>query len=325
VLTDRSAIPRRHAGFALLAVLLMSAPASWAQGISVGKREFAVTRAVEDPLVADELQWPSLRYIKRRAGQLDEPARVMEVAGEFSKTVTPNFGVALGGSWLHLEPDQGSSITGFANLDIRLKYAFFESVAHEAIVSAGLAWEIGGTGRRAVGADPFDVVTPALFFGKGFGDLPDRVAWLRPLAATGELGARLPTRATTKAVRTEGSLVHVDVQRNPNSLLWGVVLEYSLSYLQAFVRDVGLGAPVKELIPVVEIAAETALDRGAAGKTNGTINPGIIWQGDKIQIGLQAVIPMNDRTGNNVGVQASLTLFLDELFPNSLGRPLFGR
>jgi hypothetical protein len=59
--------------------------------------------------------------------------------------------------------------------------------------------------------------------------------------------------------------------------------------------------------------------------TDGTINPGIIWQGDTMQIGLQAVIPMNDRTGTNVGAQASLTLFLDELFPKGLGRPLFGR
>jgi len=39
---------------------------------------------------------------------------------------------------------------------------------------------------------------------------------------------------------------------------------------------------------------------------------------------VEAIIPINERTGTNVGVIAQLHFFLDDLFPDSLGRPLFG-
>jgi hypothetical protein len=42
--------------------------------------------------------------------------------------------------------------------------------------------EWGDTGASKVGAESFSVLTPTVFFGKGAGDLPDDVAWLRPFA-----------------------------------------------------------------------------------------------------------------------------------------------
>ena len=65
----------------------------------------------------------------------------------------------------------------------------------------------------------------------------------------------------------------------------------------------------------------TALDRGASG-TTGTVNPGIIWAGQNIQLAIEAVIPINRRSGDSVGVLAQLHFFLDDLFPQTLGRPL---
>jgi hypothetical protein len=85
-----------------------------------------------------------------------------------------------------------------------------------------------------------------------------------------------------------------------------------------------LPAPVDRLIPLVEFAMETPLNRGADGPTTGTINPGVIWAGKYFQVGMEAVIPINEHTGNNVGVIAQLHFFLDDLFPHSIGRPLFG-
>jgi len=308
-----------------VAVALITSVQAQAQPLWVGKREFAVTRAVEDPLVADELLLPAIRHIKQPATRREPPARQTHISGELLKTLTPNVGLALAGSLIHRDPDGAPTVTGFDNLEVRLKYAFVASRAHEAIISAGVGWEVGGTGRKAAGANSFDGVTPTLFWGKGFGDLPDDLRLLKPLAVTGLLGAAIPTRAETRTTRVTGGQVLVDVQRNPNALEWGFVVEYSLPYLQSFVKDVGLRTPFKDMIPVVELAFETFLDRGAGGKTNGTVNPGIFWLGDVLQIGLEAVIPINERTGKNVGVQASLTFFLEELFPKSLGRPLFGR
>jgi hypothetical protein len=101
----------------------------------------------------------------------------------------------------------------------------------------------------------------------------------------------------------------------------GLSLQYSLPYLQSFVQDVGLTAPFNRMIPVVEFAMSTALDRGASG-TTGTVNPGIIWAGQNIQWAIEAVIPVNRRSGDSVGVLAQLHFFLDDLFPQTLGRPL---
>jgi hypothetical protein len=54
------------------------------------------------------------------------------------------------------------------------------------------------------------------------------------------------------------------------------------------------------------------------------VNPGILWAGKSFQVGVEAIIPVNTRTGSNVGVIAQLHFFLDDLFPTTLGRPIFG-
>ena len=59
------------------------------------------------------------------------------------------------------------------------------------------------------------------------------------------------------------------------------------------------------------------------GQTTGTVNPGLIWFGKYIQLGVEATVPINSRTGKNVGVLGLVHFFIDDLFPHSLGRPLF--
>jgi hypothetical protein len=116
----------------------------------------------------------------------------------------------------------------------------------------------------------------------------------------------------------------IEIERHPNTVEWGFALEYSVIYLQEQVKDIGLRAPFDRLIPLVEFALETPLDRGEAGQTTGTINPGLIWSGKYFQVGAEAIIPINSRTGSDLGFIAQLHFYLDDLFPHSLGRPLFG-
>lgn len=310
-------------------ILALAVGTAAAHGL-VGKRFLPSTLRIEDPFVADELSFPSLLHIKEPAKN-DEPAtRETEISGEFSKRITPNLGISLEGELAHLDPDGKPSQTGFRNLEIGLKYQFFKSVAHETVLSLGLEWEVGGSGRKAVEAESFDRVKPALFWGKGFGDLPDALSFLKPLAVTGVVGGNIPTRgSTTKTkieVKPDGDVeVEVEKERHPNIFQWGFAVEYSIPYLQSFVKDVGLPAPFNRMIPVVELNFETFLDRGKGGKTNGTVNPGIIWAGKFFQIGLEAVFPINERTGKNVGVIGLLHFFLDDLFPGNLGQPIFGK
>ncbi len=298
--------------FFCLAAWLAAAHPAFSHGFA-GDRFFPATLATDDPFVANELSLPTLQYIRQPGSP---PAKTLDLSSDISLRLTSNFGVEAADGY-QLQKSPGSRLrTGFVNLELGSKYQFFVSPEHETILSLGLNAEIGGTGRRSIGADRFSTVTPALFFGKGFGDLLDSVGALRPLAVTGLVGVSFPTQSS---VREEG-----EVARVPNNLEWGVALEYSLIYLQGQVKDIGLRAPFNRLIPLVEFAMETPLNRGRS-PTTGTVNPGVIWSGKYFQVGVEAVIPINAHTGNNVGVLAQLHFYLDDLFPTLFGQPLLAK
>jgi hypothetical protein len=46
--------------------------------------------------------------------------------------------------------------------------------------------------------------------------------------------------------------------------------------------------------------------------------------GDYFQVGVEAIIPINSASGTNIGAIAQLHFYLDDIFPNTIGRPLFG-
>jgi hypothetical protein len=282
----------------------------------IGQRFFPATLAIDDPFVADELSLPTVLHIKNRGSEEGPPTLQTDLSGEFSKRLSPNLGVSLGGTYTLLDPDPGKSVSGFDNMEVSLKYVFWKSAAHETLLSAGVSWDIGGTGSKKIGAESFDTVTPQLFFGKGFGDLPTAVEWLRPLALTGALGLDIPTRRfnQTISVNDDGE-VEVERELNAKTMQWGFSVQYNLQYLQSFVRDVGLPAPFNRMIPLVEFAMQTPIEGRQAGHTTGTINPGVIWFGRYCQLGIEAVIPVNTRTGKNVGVLGQIHFYLDDIAP----------
>jgi len=128
----------------------------------------------------------------------------------------------------------------------------------------------------------------------------------------------------TRMALDDGAGLEPEVERNPVTLSWGFSLQYQLSYLPVVTGGAGLASPFDGLIPLVEIPLETCLNRGCGGQTTGTVNPGLVWVGKSLQLGLEAVIPMNSRSGKNVGVLGLVHFFFEELFPGSLGRPVFG-
>ena len=290
-----------------------------------GKRFFPSTLTIDDPFVSDELSLPTFFHIKQPGDSGTPPGQVTSLPGEFSKRIFPDLGLTLAGDWNLLDPaSNGKTESGTGNLEMTLKYQFFTSAAHETILSAAFGWEAGGTGRKKIGAESFDVFKPALLFGKGLGDLPDQLAWMKPFAVTGLVEGVLPTRSGNKtfSLNDDGDL-EIEIEKNPNVLHWGFAVMYSLPYLQSFVKDVGLPAIIRQLIPIVEIDINNPLDRGFAGKTTGTVNPGIIWAGKYFQLGLEAVVPINERTGKNVGIRGQVHFFIDDIFPNTLGKPPF--
>lgn len=308
--------------FALL--FLLSTPVdSWAHGYA-GKRFFPTTISIEDPFVSDELSF-IFNYLKE-SGEGDEPpVDAFELPVEYTKRITPHFGISIGDDFRRLDPVGEGSEYGFGNLEVGAKFQFFTSAQHEALFSVGVGAEIGGTGNSSVEAESFSTISPAFFFGKGFGDLPDSLKYLRPLAVTGVLGLNFPTRGSSRTQTIDEDTMEImpELEQNPITFSYGFAVEYSLQYLQSFVKDTGLAPPFSRMILVVELPFETGLNRGSDGETAGFINPGIIWVGKYIQLGIEAQIPINDRSGKNVGVLGIIHFFIDDMFPNTLGRPIF--
>jgi len=310
--------------FWLVCVACELGATGWAYGHGfAGARFFPATLSTDDPFVADELSLPTVSTIETPDGG---GTRQVDISVDIAKRITPQFAIEIGETLTALNPHEGRAVNGFGNLELSGKYQFLKNDAHEAIVSLGLGVEIGGTGSRSIGADSFSTWVPGIFFGKGFGDLPDVLRFLKPLAITGLAGVAIPTSASTRSVTVDDRTGEreVEIERHPDVLEWGFALEYSVIYLQSQVQDMHLPAPVDRLIPLVEFALETPLNRGARGQTTGTINPGVIWAGKYFQVGAEAIVPINEGTGTNVGVIAQLHFFMDDLFPHSLGRPLFG-
>ena len=310
------------AGMAALVALFATTRQVCGHGFA-GARFFPATLTTDDPFVADELSLPTFNTI-RTSG--DGGTREIDFSVDIAKRITPNFGIQIGEGFTSLNSSDGQTVTGFDNLELGAKYQLLENDAHEAIVSVGLDMEVGGTGARSVGSDPFSTWAPAIFFGKGFGDLPDSVRFLKPFALTGQLGVAFPSSASSRTVTIgeASGLRSVDIEQHPDSLEWGFALEYSLIYLESQVKDLHLHAPFDRMIPLVEFALETPLNRGQGGQTTGTVNPGVLWAGQHCQFGVEAIVPVNQRTGNNVGVIAQMHFYLDDIFPHSFGRPLFG-
>ena len=169
---------------ALAALVLAVLPATGLAHGVVGKRFFPATIATDDPFVSDELSLPTASSTRTDASGDEPSSRERSISGEFSKRITPDFGVSIGLEHQRSSPDGQPAVHGFGNMELGFKYQFFRDEASESLVSAGLGWEVGGTGSKSVGADPFSTLTPTLFFGKGFGDLPGGASFLRPFALT---------------------------------------------------------------------------------------------------------------------------------------------
>jgi len=302
----------------LMTVAIPWSPA-YAHGVA-GDRFFPSTIATDDPFVADELSLPTVAHFKTA----DDPsARETDISAEWSKRLTQNLGVSFSGGWTQLDTPGQPRVRGFQNFETSLMYQAVTSARHEAVVSLGVTGEWGGTGSAAVGAESYGVVTPTLSFGKGLGDLPRSVSWLRPAAVTGAIGYAVPTRSTQLVQDPDCPDCALARQGIVRSVEWGVALEYSLRYLHDQVKDLGLPNFVNQLTPLVEVAGSTPAANAYGAPTTGTVSPGLLWSGRSLQLGVEAQIPINRASGRDVGVVFQIHWFLDDLFPRSLGRPLW--
>lgn len=273
----------------------------------VGDRFFPSTLATVVPTPADFVNFPQLMQLP------DTGSREIDFPFSYSKLITPDWSVSFTANYRMV--DRGGTRSGFDDWVLGTQYEVYSNAEHEFVFSAGGTLALGGTGSSDIGAKSFSTLTPTLYVGKGFGDLSDSLAWLRPVNVTATLGVALPTESTTLTGATA-----VD---NPDILQWGFALEYSL-LTNAHSADKGNAHRFAEgLVPLVEFAMQTPLNGPSAGQTTGTINPGVIWVGEYAQLGVEAIVPINASSGRDIGVRAQLHLYLGNIFSNGIGKPIF--
>jgi hypothetical protein len=298
-----------------LALLLAALPCSDAFAhCFVGARFFPATLATDDPCVADEMSLPTISW-SRTADM--PPATEWDVSADISKRITEDLGISIGDTWSQIRGPGGPTRAGFAALETTLQYQLLKDREHELVMLLGLIVDWGGTGASNSGiGTPYSTLTPTYYFGKGFGDLPDEAGWLRAFAVTGQVGYQIPTRS-------------FDLVQNafiPQVLVWGASIQYSMPYLKSEILDLQLPDFINHLIPIVEAKMSTPVGNNFGNNfvTTGTINPGVIWVGSYFQVGLEAQVPVNAASGHGIGMLGQLHLYLDDIFPTTVGQPLLG-
>ncbi len=288
--------------FGIAIALTGLAPSANAHG-RAGARFFPSTIAIEDPAVADELTLP---IFSRFNG-------AREIEGEYSRRLARFFSVSIEAGRTR-EAEDGEILSGFENIETSFRYQFLTSAKHETILSAGLGIEWGGTGSARLELAPYNSWAPTLFFGKGLGDLPENLRYLRPLALTGQAAYVIPGRR----IAEDGDPIASEFNG-------GFTVQYSLSYLNSQIRGLALPGFFARLTPVTEFSFAKAVHRGEGESVTGTIQPGFFWIGKYFQLGAEAVVPLNDRSGRRTGFALQAHFFLDDIFPGTIGKPLWGR
>ena len=294
-----------RAGWGALAAIAASLNLCAAHAHAVcGDRIFPATLGIDDPGVGDELALPTLTYLPSNSGG----SREFDATFSYTKTIFPGFGLSVtdGPSW------QSPGGYGWGDVNTEAKYNFFCLPGHEFMGSVGLNVDWANSSVRGMG-NSYNTFTPVIDLGKGFGDLPKSLNLLRPIAITAELSEDLPSQG-----QTNGNL-------NSHNLNWGFTVQYSLPYYNSHVGEIGNDF-VKHLIPLVEFTFSKPISNYAPGtnQTTGTIQPGVVYSADKWQFALEAIIPVNGASGHGAGVVGEMHYYFDDIFPNSLGKPIFG-
>lgn len=251
-----------------------------AHGI-VGDRYFPPTVVVDDPFAANEIHAVGGRSANIGFDRVSAANGNIVVLGGGVEPVS-GLGIALDGVYRSPNGNLDNVGSGFDNLYYRVKQETWTNEHHEFQLSFGLSGEIANTGSK--GADGYSNYVPSLLFAKGLGDLPEELAWLKPAAVTGVLGYQVPS-----------------IRNAPQSINWGLTLQYSFMYLNDHVRPTGWNDFANRLIAVVEFPMQTCMNQACKNQVIGSVNPGVVYVGDYFNIATELVVPSSATSGKGTG------------------------
>ncbi|MGH8283694.1 MAG: hypothetical protein ACRESE_07600 [Gammaproteobacteria bacterium] len=261
-----------------------------------GMRLFPATLSFDDPGIGAELPFVFSHIYADGTEQ-------NVLSASFTKPILPDFSLAFSTDYQSLVPGGLPAIHGWDNFAVAGAYQLYENDSSESIGMLSLADSIGDTGSRAIGST-YSTWSPEFAFGQGLGEVSAN--WLKPAAITGAVSVDIPTNGSV-----------------PRMLNWAFSLQYSIPYMQDFVKYMGIKAPFNNFIPIIEFPMQTCLDNGCHGETTGYVDPGVIWLGHYFQWGVELQIPVNHRTGNSVGILVGFDFYLDDIAPHTIGAPIF--
>lgn len=212
--------------------------------------------------------------------------------------------ISLGSAWLAVSPKDRRDpyVSGFDNLEVMPKLAFYTNPKHEFRLSIATDLELP-TGNPSVQEQNHTRLGPELLWAKGFGDLPnwELVKYLRPFAFQGDFGY---------VAALGGATYHEMFADN--------VIEYSLPYLSDNVKDIGLKWPLRNLYLYTEFNYDQLIT-GPSGQTFPTvfITPGIAFVGRYIELSVATQFALNQAAvpDNHAAVLGLLDLFIDDIVP----------
>jgi hypothetical protein len=287
-------------GAVAFAACCLAAGMAHAHGV-VGQRTFI------EPFITEDVNPKNEFVIARPQWDHGSDARSLSLGFGLEKKLADTVSITLDSEWDSVSPraPDEPQVTGFNNLGITLKDAFYINPEHEGILSAALE-ATAPVGKAAVGAEQDWSFKPFVLCGKGFGDLPRSLQYLRPLAVQCDAGFE----------------ISIDHART-TTLAYNMAWQYSIPYLQSFVTDLGLGWPLNDLIAVAEFNFEHAVHGEDSGQSRYFTTPGIVYMDRYVEIGVAGRFPLTSQAQQEInwGVIGIVDFFIDDIFPITRWQP----
>lgn len=297
-------------GLGAFAVASLAAQAAQAHAVA-GDRVFVNTLLIDDPGVGDEANLPIYSVTSP-----DGKSTVTDLNFEYDKTITSSLGVGAGTDydWITNDVmDNKKSHGGFNDPYVQVKYRWILLPEHEFMSSVAVQQAFGRAGTTGIDSG-YDTTVVSGYFGKGLGDIPFDP--IRPFAVTGELSYNIPNTGYASGY---GGL---------NYWTGGLTLQYSFPYLQSQIKNYGLPLVLANLTPLAELgwssAAASSAFRPTDDPTTFTLGTGAVWTGEFYSLSTELLWPLNGASGHGLGVIGQFHLYFDDLFPDTLGKPIFG-
>ena len=225
------------------------------------------------------------------------------------KQLSESSSLLLTGGWDTTEAAGNSDPSGARDLSIYYRQSLFLSPRHETEFTIS-PFVVAPTGDRRIGDQGYTHLGGEMMLGKGMGDLPDTPSFrlMRPIAIQAEAGY---------AGRVQGP-ANSDVFAN-------LEVEYSLGYLNRYVRPVAAGRPLINLVPYVEFDySQAMIDSRLTTSPDFLITPGVAYLGDKFLVSLGAQVDLNGAShrGDRAAALCLVEIFYDDIFP-ALGKNPF--